>query len=88
MQGYSAWSRNFYCPHPEALHLCLAVADLWAQDKVRSGAIELCTILSAEKPADTMTKYIEKPLLEKVMLKMNMHVMEGRAACAPATAGC
>jgi len=66
----------------------LDVADLWAQDKVRSGAIELCKILGAENPADIMTKYIEKPLLEKMLLKMNMHVMEGRAACAPATAGC
>jgi len=66
----------------------LDVADLWAQDKVRSGAIELCKILGAENPADIMTKYIEKPLLEKMLLKMNMHVMEGRAACAPAKAGC
>ena len=61
---------------------------MWAQDKVRRGAIELCKILGAENPADIMTKYIGKPLLEKMLLKMNTHVMEGRAACAPTTAGC
>ena len=37
----------------------LDVADLWAQGKVRSGAIELCKILSAENPADIMTTYVE-----------------------------
>ena len=63
------------------------VADLWAQDKVRSGAIALCKMLGSENPADKMLKYIEKPLLEKMLLKMNMHVTEGRVASASATAG-
>ena len=64
----------------------LDVADFWAQDKVRSGNIELCKMLSAKHPADITTKYIEKPFLENMLLKMNMHVMEGRAAFAPTTA--
>ena len=66
----------------------LYVADFWAQDEVRSGVIELCKILGAESPADIMNKFVEKPLLENMLSKMNMFVLEGWAACAPTTAGC
>ena len=66
----------------------LDVADLWAQYIVKSGAIELCKILGSENPEDIMTKCIEKPLLENMLLNMNMHVMKTRAACAPTIAGC
>ena len=65
----------------------LDVADLWAQEKVRSGAIELCKILGSENPADIMTKHVDRQLLQKMLLKMNMHEMSGRAECAPAAAG-
>ena len=64
----------------------LDVADLLPQDKVRSGVIKLCKILGAEDPANIMTNYVEKPLLENMWSKMNIFVMEGRTACAPATA--
>ena len=61
----------------------LGVADLWAQDKVRSGAIELCKILSAENPADIMTKYIEKPLLENMLLRTCMSWRDALPARQP-----
>jgi hypothetical protein len=65
----------------------LDVADLWAQEKVRSGIIELCKILGSENPADIMTKHVDRKLMDKMLLKINMHSMTGRAECAPAAAG-
>ena len=66
----------------------LDVADLWAQQKVREGAIELVKVLGADNPADIMTKYVDRQLLERMLLKINMTTLTGRAACAPAAAGC
>ena len=66
----------------------LDVADLWAQEKVRTGVVTLCKIPGSENPADIMTKNVERPILEKMLAKMNMVPLPGRAACAPAAAGC
>jgi len=66
----------------------LDVADLWAQAKVRTGVVQLVKVLGADNPADIMTKYTDRPILEKMLLKMNMHTLPGRAACAPQAAGC
>ena len=66
----------------------LDVADLWAQAKVRTGVVQLVKVLGADNPADIMTKYTDRPILEKMLLKMNMHCLPGRAACAPQAAGC
>lgn len=65
----------------------LDVADLWAQEKVRTGAIVLEKVLGSENPADIMTKHVDRALLEKMMAKIQLHPMSGRAACAPAIAG-
>ena len=66
----------------------LDVADLWAQDKVRTEVIELVKVLGADNPADIMAKYTDRQILEKMPAKMNMHALPGRAAYAPAAAGC
>ena len=66
----------------------LDVADLWAQAKVRTGVVELVKVLGADNPADSMTKYTDRPILEKMILKMNMHTLPVRATCAPQAAGC
>ena len=66
----------------------LDVADLWAQAKVRTGVVELVKVLNADNPADTMTKYTDKAIIERMLLNMNMHTLPGRAACAPQAAGC
>ena len=66
----------------------LDVADLWAQDKVRTGIIELVKVLGAENPADIMTKYTDRPMLGNLRTTMNMIVLPGRACCAPPAAGC
>ena len=66
----------------------LDVADLWAQDKVRTGVVEIVKVQGADKPADVMTKYTDRPILINNLAKMNMHALPGRAACAPAYADC
>ena len=64
----------------------LDVTDLWIQDKIRSGAIQLSKVAGTENMADVLTKYVERPLLEKMLKKMGMVKLEGRAKCAPAIA--
>ena len=65
----------------------LDVADLWAQDKVRTGAVELVKVAGAENPADIMTKHVDRALLLKHLATLNMIELTGRAECAPAAAG-
>ena len=65
----------------------LDVTDLWVQQKVRSGAVDLVKVLGADNPADMMTKYVERALIEKHMKFCKLVVLEGRAAGAPAAAG-
>ena len=64
----------------------LDTTDLWVQEKIRSGRVELLKIPGAENPADVMTKYVDRALLEKMVSKMGMTKLSGRAKCAPATA--
>ena len=65
----------------------LAMTDLWIQDKVRSKQIELLKVLGADNPADVLTKYVNRQSMDKAMAAMNMRVMHGRPACAPAALG-
>ena len=64
----------------------LDVEDLWVQDKVRSGAVELLKVLGTDNPADVFTKYVEHAILVKALNFMNIYPEEGRAASAPAAA--
>ena len=66
----------------------LDVTDLWCQEQVRIKAVTLHKVLGSENPADIMTKYVDSAILNKMLLKMNLHPMNGRAAIAPAAAGC
>ena len=66
----------------------LDVTDLWCQEKVRTGAVTLHKVLGADNPADIMTKYTDRTILEKMLGLMNLRQMSGRAECAPAAAGC
>ena len=65
----------------------LDVTDLWCQEKVRNGAVSLHKVLGSENPADIMTKYTDKAILEKMLGLVNMKAMSDRAACAPANMG-
>ena len=65
----------------------LATADLWIQEKVRSGHIELHKVLGADNPGDVFTKYVDKATMEKALGKMSLVFMDGRSAIAPQIMG-
>ena len=44
-------------------------------------------MLGSENPADILTKAVDRALMEKMLDKINMKFLSGRAACAPAIAG-
>ena len=61
----------------------LAVRQLWIQEKVRTGEIELAKVPGTKNPADALTKYLGKPMLEPMISRMNVRECSGRAASAP-----
>ena len=65
----------------------VATSDLWIQEKVRSGQIELHKALGSESAGDVFTKYVDKTTMESVLLKMSLHFKEGRSAMAPEIMG-
>ena len=65
----------------------LATTDLWIQDKVRSKQLELCKILGTENPADVLTKYVNRQIMQEAIAKMGLQPMSGRPACAPVAMG-
>ena len=65
----------------------LHTSDLWVQDKVKSGLVELEKVLGTENPGDVFTKYLDRSLLEKALGKMQVEFREGRPESAPATLG-
>ena len=60
----------------------LAVADLWLQDKVRSGDLTIHEVLGADNPADAMTKVVGRSTLEMALNRVSMQPEGGRAASA------
>ena len=50
----------------------LAVADLWVQDRVRSGDFRLLKVKGADNPADGLTKHCEIPTLLKLLPRMHV----------------
>ena len=61
----------------------LHTADLWVQDKVKTGDFALSKILGAENPADLLTKYLDGRTHDIHMLRMSLRVEQGRAQSAP-----
>ena len=61
----------------------LATADLWIQDRLRKNDFFLTKIPGSEHPADMLTKYVDKALMQKHMSKLGLHLEEGRADSAP-----
>ena len=57
--------------------------DLWVQAKVRDKTIELVKVLGAENPADILTKYVDKGILNKMLAKLGMKIQGGRSNAAP-----
>ena len=49
--------------------------------------IELKKVLGSDNLADVLTKYVNKPILDKALKFLGLAKMDGRAACAPKTLG-
>ena len=60
----------------------LAVADLWLQDKVRSGDISVYKVNGKDNPADVLTKWADRATLVKTLERMMVTSETGRAASA------
>ena len=65
----------------------LATTDLWIQEKIRDGKMELVKILGTENPGDIFTKYVDKTTMEAALAKSGMVFQEGRSPIAPAIMG-
>ena len=61
----------------------LATADLWVQDKVRSGAFVLPKIACVDNPSDILTKFVDRPLINKHLANLGLEIEHGRAESAP-----
>ena len=61
----------------------LDVEDLWVQDCLRQGRVELVNIAGAENPADARTKHVDRSIIENMMAQINVVPMEGPNTEAP-----
>ena len=61
----------------------LAVADLWVQERVRSGDFELLKVLGTNNPADMLTKHITREQLVKHSTCLGCKFVGGRPDSAP-----
>ena len=50
-------------------------------------AMELLKVAGTGIPTDVFTKYLDASIMTTALEKMNCKFMDGRPACAPATAG-
>ena len=67
----------------------LDVTDLWIQEKVRSKSIIIQKIPSEHNPADILTKYVDRGMLQKALActSMGLVKMDGRAKTASKAKG-
>ena len=61
----------------------LATADLWVQDRIRSGDFSLVKVLGANNVADILTKFVDRCTLAKHMQNLGLQQRDGRPALAP-----
>ena len=64
----------------------LETTDLWVQEVARSGRVALVMIPGVDNPADVLTRFVDKPLMQNMLTKMGMLELKGRAKCTPAIA--
>ena len=87
------WTINLQTDATAAVGICrrkglgkirhLATADLWVQDKLKSGAFTLQKIPGTENPADILTKSIDRPVLVRHLETLGLRREAGRAESAP-----
>ena len=65
----------------------LHTADLWIQEKIRNGQVELLKIPGKENPADMFTKYVDRSIIEMALSRLDLHFKDGRSVMAPKMMG-
>ena len=63
----------------------IEVCQLWLQEKVRSGEVNVVKVGTDENVADSLTKYVSSEILKKHMRETGQLAREGRHRLAPAT---
>ena len=61
----------------------LDTQQLWIQDALHERRVSLEKVAGVDNPADMMTKALESPQLMKLMAKVNLVILDGRAEVAP-----
>ena len=61
----------------------IEVNQLWIQDKVGSGDIEIHKIAGTVNPADALTKYVDADIIRRHMHTTNQYVIAGRHDIMP-----
>ena len=61
----------------------LATADLWVQDRLKKKDFSLVKIPGNENPADMLTKYVDRTLLQKHMAKLGLGLEGEPTSSAP-----
>ena len=61
----------------------LDTQSLWIQEALRARRVTLSKVAGTENPADVLTKIVDSPLLKKMMAKLGLVELEGRAGIAP-----
>ena len=61
----------------------LATADLWIQDRLRSGDFSLVKIPGEHNTSDILTKHVNRQILEKHLHTLGLYLESGRSSLAP-----
>ncbi len=56
------------------------IGDMWIQEKVEEGEVEVTKVWGEENPADLLTKYLSSLKIREHMARLKQEFREGRAA--------
>ena len=88
-----SWSLQLHTDAASAIDVCrrrglgrirhLATADLWIQDRLRTGDFELVKIAGENNAADLLAKHLDRRTLDRNIAALHHRFEEGRPAPAP-----
>ena len=61
----------------------IEVNQLWVQEKVADGSVDLIKIRGEDNISDTMTKHVGRDVLEKHLSETNQNISSGRHKIMP-----
>ena len=61
----------------------LATADLWVQDRIKQGDFKLKRVPGVDNPSDILTKHVDRTILDKHLVTLNLQYEDGRPKSAP-----